>query len=81
MGGGIVYLAVLGLGVAIGCALTGGMRGGNRQARNGSYRRMPGAHRRTTPAVRIRAGMPAWDGSDLTDTILPGTMTAIGRTP
>jgi hypothetical protein len=54
------------------------MRASDRAARQGRYIRMPGNRRHITPAVKISAAEPAWDGSDLADTIRPGTMTAIG---
>jgi hypothetical protein len=80
MGGGFAFTGFIlyGSGVISGVILTGGFRASDRLARHGRYIRMPGQHRRVRPAVKLRAGTPAWDGTDLTDTILPGTMTAIG---
>jgi hypothetical protein len=78
MGGAFTGFILYGSGVISGVILTGGFRASDRAARHGRYIRMPGAHRRVRPAVKLRPGTPAWDGTDLTDTLLPGQLTTIG---
>ena len=80
MGGAFTGFILLGIGTLYGALLTGAFRASDRAARHGRYIRMPGQHRHTTRAVKISAAIPAWDGSDQADTILPGAMPAIGET-